>query len=230
MRSDRLFVGMATAACYSLTGVVVAGCTFFNKAEPANSVAPAEVSLPTTWTAQDSASLTQQLNTFESGPWHDAPCDGCQAPGEVRIRSKGRTVDIKADSGPSVVRAVAEIQNQSGENVGHGPSGYVFKAHHTYLMWVSRQADHKATWGFFELGPALSSGTIGTLNRCHDPVIPPKINDANFYNCGDRHTSSFSFVKSAYASPRPPAAGSIPKLSWISCDPDCCTGTGSLGS
>jgi hypothetical protein len=221
MKSSKILSRLVHGALCITGGLFMAAC----KDHPQSKAAAAEITLPTTWSSQDSASLEAQLAAFTSGPWHDAPCDGCQAAGEVRIRSRGRTIDIKADSGP-VLRAVAEIQNQSGENVQHGPSGYVFKAHHKYLMWVSRRTDHKATWGFFEYGPQLKSTADSVLKDCGDPPMSPKIDDANFYDCGDGHTSSYSLVKSAYAAPRRLLVASIPKTGWISCDPDCCTGTG----
>ena len=63
-----------------------------------------------------------------------------------------------------------------------------------------------------------------------DTRLVSRIDDANFYNCGDVHTTSsrISFVKTAYATPRPLLEATILKRGWISCDPDCCTGAGTF--
>jgi len=189
------------------------------------------ISLPDALTPQDSTALETQIAQF-AGPWHDAPCTGCQAQGEVQIRAVGQTKDIKANDGPPR-RLVGQIKNTSSEDVIHGPSGFVFKAHHMYLLFVSR-ADSPATnaqWGMTVFGIGYDPNyVIGPLQACGDPVTVPKIDDAAFYDCGDRHASvkPRSLVKTAYAGERLPVAATIPKRAWISCDPDCCTGAGSV--
>ena len=144
MSFDRRLVHSAYVSLAVLTAVVVS-CN----PEPSQLQA---ISLPDTLTAQDSTALETQIAQF-AGPWHDAPCTGCQANGEVKIRAVGKTTDIKANDGPPR-RLVGQIQNTSGEDVTHGPSGFVFKAHKTYLLFVSRAASPatNAQWGMTVFG------------------------------------------------------------------------------
>jgi hypothetical protein len=185
---------------------------------------------PGSFTAQDSAAFADSLEKY-GGPWHDAYCTGCQAPG-VRIRAISKTRDINAKHGPDSPRVVAEIQNRSDVDVTHGPSQFVFKARRNYVMIVSRTggAGSPAQWGLTHWGIGYDpKPVIGPLDACGDPVTNPKIDDANFYNCGDPHASSSaaSFVKTAFgAEVTPNLLAVIPKRGWISCDPDCCTGAG----
>jgi len=224
MSFDRRLVHSAYVSLAVLTAVVVS-CN----PEPSQLQA---ISLPDTLTAQDSTALETQIAQF-AGPWHDAPCTGCQANGEVKIRAVGKTTDIKANDGPPR-RLVGQIQNTSGEDVTHGPSGFVFKAHKTYLLFVSRAASPatNAQWGMTVFGLGYNpNAVIGALEDCGDPPTSPKIDDVNFYNCGERHAYAKpgSLVKTAYAGERLPVAATIPKRAWVSCDPDCCTGAGTVG-
>lgn len=186
------------------------------------------IAFPNTFTVQDSTGLDALINQA-AGQWHDAPCTGCQAAGEVQIRSVGPTKDIKANDGPPR-RLVAQIRNTSGENVTHGPSHFVFEAGKTYLVFVSRAAapSTNAQWGMTVFGLGYDpNAVIGPLVACADSVTSPKIDDAAFYDCGDAHALAErrSLVKTAFAGERLPAVvATIPKRVWISCDPDCCTG------
>ena len=183
-------------------------------------------------TAADSARLDSTINSQTLGTiWHNAPCENCQPSTVVQIRAIAKTTDIKADSGPAHRRFVAAIRNQGNEDVYHDSSHVTFKAHGVYLLYVQR-ADSPATntkWGITRLAIAHIKAPIGNLVECEHVSRPDRIDDANFFNCGDAHAtaSRTSWVKTAYAAPRralPPAA--IPRAGWISCDPDCCTGAG----
>jgi hypothetical protein len=186
------------------------------------------IAVSDTLSAQDSVRIATQL-TRARGGWHDAPCVGCQQPGEVQIHVVGKTTDIKAKDGPMTPRAVAVIRNRSDEDVVLGPTNFRFQAKHWYLMIVSRGsgADTNAKWSLipFKIGADFRP-VIGDLVDCGDPPTNPKIDDAGFYNCGDRHygSASIHLIKTAYAARRALLA-TITKTGWISCDPDCCTGS-----
>ena len=183
-------------------------------------------------TAQDSADLDHAVNSAAlSTTWHDAPCDGCKAKGEVQIRAIAKTTDIQAHNGPAHRRFVAAVRNISKEDVKHGPSQFVFKAGGTYLLYIARaDTGSNAVWGLTRLRVGHIQPRIGALEECEHVPNPSRIDDANFYNCGDVHTTSsrISFVKTAYATPRPLLEATILKRGWISCDPDCCTGAGTF--
>lgn len=189
-----------------------------------------ELTVSDTLTANDSARVDSMINSVAREGWHDAPCDSCSAPGEVQIRAISKTTDIKAHNGPANLRVVAVIRNTSNEDVKHGPSHFVFKAHGVYLLFVSRRPDPDsvAVWGFtrFKIGSVLSP--IDSLEECEHQTNPSRKDDANFYNCGDAHAQArgVSLVKSAQAASRPVTTATIPRRGWISCDPDCCTGAG----
>lgn len=189
-----------------------------------------EMILPDSITAKDSATLDLAIMSDTRSKWHDAPCDQCAHQGEVRIRAIAKTTDIKAHSGPPRRRAVAAIWNNSDEDVTHGPSGFVFKAHRIYVLYVSRAAapDTNSEWGLTPFAIGHVHAPIGALEACPDGGGYTKTDDANFYNCGDAHATSsgITLVKTAYAAPRRTLLPTIPKRGWISCDPDCCTGAG----
>ena len=192
-----------------------------------SSARAAEINFPEDLTAADSSALEGQLTAFTWGPAHYAECNGCAQPHEVRIRAVGKTKDIKANDGPKHRRIVAMIENISNEDVYHTPSGVTFQAHSKYLMWVSRDtATGHATWGMFKLAVGHIPGQIGLLTSCGHEIGSYAIDDANFYNCGDAHVS-FSLITKAYAAPTHTrgATAAIVKRTWVSCDPDCCTGT-----
>lgn len=184
-------------------------------------------------TAQDSIDLDHTINSGAlATSWHNAPCDSCHDSTEVQIRAIAKTTDIKAASGPAHRRILAAIRNRGTEDVYHDSSHVVFKASGIYLLYVQRGAppDTTTVWGITRLAIGHIKPPIGHLVECEHATRADRVDDANFFNCGDAHAtaSRISFVKTAYAAPRrtlPPAA-SIPKRGWISCDPDCCTGGG----
>ncbi|HZE07576.1 MAG TPA: hypothetical protein VE110_02365, partial [Gemmatimonadaceae bacterium] len=182
-------------------------------------------------TGQDSSKI-EGLMTSGPGEWRDAPCDGCKQDHEVQIHVIGKTTDVKPGNGPSNRRIVAVIRNKSDEPVRHDSSQFIFQPNSYYLVTVSRGvgADANAKWGLvpFKIGADLRK-VIGNLEGCGHRRwrFRRRPSDAAFLNCGDVHTASsrIHFVKTAYAAPQPLMA-SITKRGWISCDPDCCTGSG----
>jgi len=191
----------------------------------------AELTLGDSITAQDSTDLDHTINSAGLTAWHNAPCNYCKDPTEVQIRAIAKTTDIQAGSGPAHRRIVAAIRNRGNEDVWHAPSHVTFKAHGVYLFYVARAAspNKNTVWGITRLKVGRITPPIGDLEECEHTPNPSRVDDANFYDCGDVHktASHFSLMKTAYAAPRttPPAAA-IPKRGWISCDPDCCTGAG----
>lgn len=203
-----------------LSLLVLITCTGQNM-DGARKKKPAEIVLPPKG-ADTFQQIDRALAKFDWGPAHDAVCPGCPPPGDVTIRYTGMTKDIKPANGPANMRIVALIQNWSNQDVMHTPSGTTFKANTRYLMWVHSK-NSKAVWGFIELGDAYDPNPkpIGLLELCgHKP--PSVYDDANFQDCSDPYVSNGG-IKTAYAAPT--MAGSISKPGWVSCDPDCCTGT-----
>jgi hypothetical protein len=195
-------------------------------------IPPAEVTLPPKGTLISFDEVERALAKYQWGPAHDAYCQGCGTAGGVTIRSTGRTKDIKPDNGPANRRIVALIQNYSDRDVSHRPSGTTFKAKTKYLMWVGNR-NSKAVWGFIELGPGYNPNPdpIGLLVACKgDHSGGNTWDDANFKKCDTAHALSGG-IQSAYASTRRQAPDSasmaafIAEPGWVSCDPDCCTGT-----
>jgi hypothetical protein len=185
---------------------------------------PAEIPLPPKG-ADTFKKIDKALAKFAWGPAHDAPCQGCGESDDVTIRYTGMTKDIKPGNGPAKLRIVALIQNWSNQDVTHTPSGTTFKANTRYLMWVHSK-NSQAVWGFIELGDGYDPNPkpIGLLALCgHKP--PSVYDDANFQDCNDPYVSRGG-IKTAYAATLMAAA--ISKPTWVSCDPDCCTGTTSL--
>ena len=181
---------------------------------------PAEINLPPKGTPQAFEQILRDLGQFDWGPSHYPDCAGCAR--DVSIRYTGKTKDVKAKDGPLKMRIVALIDNFSNEDVAHVPSSTTFKANTKYLMWVHRQSDGQATWGFIELGDAYTPTPkpIGLLKDCGH-ATPSPTDDADFYDCS--HYASFTGVQTAFGAPT--AAAVITKPGWIGCDPDCCTGT-----
>jgi hypothetical protein len=182
---------------------------------------PAEIPLPPK--GPDAIQkIEKALAKFEWGSSHDAVCQGCRSPDDVTIRWIGMTKDIKPGNGPGNLRIVALIQNWSNQAVLHTPSGTTFKPNMRYLMWVHSK-NSKAVWGFIELGDGYDPNptAIGLLQLCgHKP--PSVYDDANFQDCNDPYVAKGG-IKAAYAAST--MAASIAKPTWVSCDPDCCTGT-----
>jgi hypothetical protein len=188
---------------------------------------PAEINLPAPNTLATYEQIERSLAEFDWGPAHNAACQGGCQPGDVTIRSIGLTKDIKQDSGPAKLRIVALIQNYSNQPVTHTPSGTIFKAKTKYLMWVHSQ-NVRAVWGFIELGPSYESNPkyIGTLEDCRHYNKPKSTwDDANFQDCTAKYTTTVrkGWVQPAYAAVQGIASINLP--GWITCDPDCCTGT-----
>ena len=192
---------------------------------------PAEVPLPKeSFTPQLVERIERDLARFDWGPARDG-CDRCPAASDVTIRYTGRTKDISGNKGPQQQRIVALIQNHSAQDVLHEPTNTTFRAKTKYLMWVHSNKKSEAVWGFIELGPNYKPrpDNVWRLKNCGDPDSPT--DDAAFSNCGEKHASNSSsgLIKRAYAAPQgSPLAAIISKLSWIGCDPDCCTGTNEL--
>jgi len=199
---------------------IFAGCPFPGTRAPYKR--PAEINLPPKGTAQAFEQIISDLAQFDWGPSHYAQCVGCQTARDVSIRYTGMTKDVKANDGPLKMRIVALIENSSNQDVAHVPSSTTFKAKTKYLMWVHRQSDGQATWGFIELGDAYTPTPqpIGLLKDCGH-TKPSPTDDADFKDCSDY--AFFTGVQTAFGAPT--AAASITKPGWIACDPDCCTGT-----
>ena len=194
---------------------------------------PAEVTLPAKGSPKAIQEVDKLLAKFEWGEAHDAPCPGC-APGDVSIRPIGLTQDIKGSKGPDKRRIVAMIENYSDQDVIHTLYNWTFKANTRYLMFVEgRKSDGKAMWGFIRLDKDYDPDIdpIGRLKNCQDHKADSlhkeaaKIDDAYFMECTDPYPPRVSsgWIKSAFAATRLP--GSMSKPGWVSCDPDCCTGT-----
>ena len=228
-------VALRVANFFCLVGPVMAlvACT----AELARKK-PAEINLPKTGSPAAFAQIEKDLAGYGFGQEHkltSAQCPACRAPDAITIKSTGLTKDIKGINGPANLRIVALINNGSGEDVDLTPASgtkqYTFKANTKYLMWAHSEGK-KAIWGLIELGPAYDwhPKKIGSLDNCaHSTPYPPTpTDDADFKDCNWKSSAS-GWIKSAYASPlRPPALlgpASITSPTWISCDPDCCTGT-----
>jgi hypothetical protein len=197
---------------------VFAGCPLPTTRAPYKR--PAEINLPPKGTPQAFEQILRDLGQFDWGPSHYPQCAGCAR--DVSIRSTGMTKDVKAKDGPPKMRIVALIDNFSNQDVAHVPSSTTFKAKTKYLMWVHRQSDGQATWGFIELGDAYTPTPqpIGLLKDCGH-TKPSPTDDADFKDCSDY--AFFTGVQTAFGAPT--AAASITKPGWIACDPDCCTGT-----
>jgi hypothetical protein len=185
------------------------------------------VTLPAKGSPNAVQEVDKLLAKFEWGEAHDADCAGC-APGDVSIRSIGLTKDLKGSKGPGHRRIVALIQNYSKQDVNHSLYNWTFKENTRYLVFVdARKGDQKTTWGFISLGNDYDPDIkpIGLLENCPNHRPPSEIDDANFQNCGDPYPSRTSswWIKSAFAATS--AAAIISKPAWVSCDPDCCTGT-----
>jgi hypothetical protein len=190
---------------------------------------PAEITLPKeSFTPQLLERIERDLARFDWGPAHDR-CDGCPAANDVTIRYTGKTKDIRGNNGPQQQRIVALIQNHSAQDVLHRPTNTTFSARTKYLMWVHRNKNSEAVWGFIELGPNYKPrpDNIWLLQHCRDADSPT--DDADFKNCGEKHAihPSSGLIKRAYAAPQGSRSltAFISKPSWIGCDPDCCTGT-----
>ena len=199
---------------------------------------PAEINLPKTGSPAAFAQIEKDLAAYGFGQEHkltSVQCPACQTPDAITIKSTGLTKDIRGSNGPAKLRIVALINNGSAEDVDlmpqSGTKQYTFKANTKYLMWANSESKN-AIWGLIELGPAYDRHTkkIGSLNNCiHTTPYPPTLtDDADFKDCNWKASAS-GWIKSAYASPVRPAAllgpASIAVSAWISCDPDCCTGT-----
>jgi len=211
----------AVRVMFALLPLVVLTVCTGQYAEGARKKEPAEIVLPPKG-ADTFQQIDKALARFEWGAAHDAVCPGCPPPGDVTIRYTGKTKDIKPGNGPVKLRIVALIQNWSNQDVMHTPSGTTFKANTRYLMWVHSK-NSKAVWGFIELGDGYDPNPkpIGLLELCgHKP--PSIYDDANFQDCDDRYVLKGG-IKAAYAAST--MVGSISKPGWVSCDPDCCTGT-----
>lgn len=188
---------------------------------------PAEVTLPAKGSLKAVQEVDKLLAKFEWGEAHDAACAGC-APGDVTIRAIGLTKDLKGSKGPAHRRIVALIQNYSDQDVVHSLYKRTFKANTRYLMFVEgRKSDNKATWGFISLGDDYDPDIqpIGLFENCQVHKPASTIDDANFQECTDPYPprTSSGWIKSAFAATM--AGGTIAKPGWVSCDPDCCTGT-----
>jgi len=194
---------------------------------------PAEVTLPPKSSLKAVQEVDKLLAKFEWGEAHDVTCNGC-ADGDLLIRPIGLTKDIKGSKGPDRRRIVALIQNYSDQNIDHTLYHWTFKANTKYLMFVEgRKSDGKAMWGFIRLDSDYDPDIepIGRLKNCqdHDADSQHKQaadkDDAYFMDCSDPYPPrvSSAWIKSAFAATR--AGASMSKPGWVSCDPDCCTGT-----
>lgn len=223
------FAPRVGAVCLAIFAVIILDACPQPYVQPASRKKPAEIDLPAQNSLATYAQIERDLSRFDWGPAHDAVCKGgCQA-GDVTIRSIGATKDIKQDSGPAKLRIVALIQNYSNHPVTHTPSHTIFKPKTKYLMWVHSR-NTKAVWGFIELGQDYNSTPtyIGTLEDCrhHKPPKPVStIDDANFQDCDAPYllTHRGGWTQSAYAATQGLATIDLP--GWVTCDPDCCTGT-----
>jgi hypothetical protein len=225
MSSSRFATRVATVCLQVLPLLLFVACQQQMAVPPKR---PAEVPLPPKG-PKAVQEVDKLLAKFEWGEGHDARCQGC-APGDVGIRPIGLTRDIKGSKGPDKRRIVALIENYSDQDVGHTLYSRTFKKNTRYLMFVEgRKSDGKAMWGFISLDSDYDPNTppIGLLVNCpsHQDKPHSTIDDANFQDCDDPYPprSASGWVKSAFAATT--AAASISKPGWVSCDPDCCTGT-----
>ena len=226
MISSRFAIRIALACRRILPLLVIVAC----QPQPMQTSRkkPAEAPLPAKGSANALREVDKLLAKYEWGEAHDAPCAGC-APGDVSIRVIGLTKDLKGSKGPDHRRIVALIQNFSDQDVVHSLYKRTFKANTRYLMFVDvRKPDNKATWGFISLDSEYDPeiAPIGLFENCKVHRPASQIDDANFQECGDPYPpqASSSWIKSAFAAAAA-AGGTISKPGWVSCDPDCCTGT-----
>lgn len=231
MISSRFATRVATVCLQVLPVLLFVACQQQMAVPPKQ---PAEVTLPAKGSPKAIQEVDKLLAKFEWGEAHDAPCQGCGT-GDVSIRPIGLTKDLKGSQGPDKRRIVALIQNYSDQDVdhlqydvNHKPYKWTFKANTRYLLFIdSRKSDKKTTWGYIPLDsdydPEIKP--IGFLENCPDHKPKSTIDDANFQECTDPYPprTSSVWVKSAFAATR--AAATISKPGWVSCDPDCCTGT-----